>query len=97
MTIKYKVITPSPIPNAIVKEVIIDNTIQHLIITPEEGYKLHDKEVDNLVLQPNLQLKRIPGYSKESIVRINYDFDNVNLAENNVFTYGNREFYCVKQ
>lgn len=46
MAITYETVTPSPVENATVRKMMSDGVHRQFFINPNEGYLLHDKELD---------------------------------------------------
>lgn len=86
--VTYEEIIPSPIENTTAIKVLADGTHRTTRITPNEGYVLHDKDLDEEVIDPDTyELTgdiKLGFYSGTRSVRYDYDF-----------VANPREFYAV--
>ena len=84
-----KLIIPSPVENATVQEVLKNGELYTYHITPNEGYKLHDKDYDEAVTDEETYEETgevTPGY-RTSTASVKADYD---------WTENNREFYTAE-
>ena len=93
----YDIMSPSPIPNTVVKKMYKDGVHLYYHIQAIEGYTLHDKVRDGADIDPITmeETKRL-GYTTDyTTCGANYDFTPVEIVDENgnTFTaYGEREF-----
>lgn len=89
MAITYEDVIPSPVANATTKKMLSDGVHRTYNITANNGYVLHDKELDNFKLDEdgNLTDEVIPGYTR-GMTSCRWDYD---------FTANPREFYTVAE
>ena len=95
MAIVYEELIPSPIENATVTKGIVDGVHRNYNIEPNEGFVLHDKGYDYLVVdeitgEETLVLgyrRTVASCSKTQLV----------MDENNNIVTNTREFYAVPE
>ncbi len=101
MEISYENITPSLIPNTTMKKMLIDGVHKAYIITPDDGYVLHDKEADGVdEFEKTIHCYLGGACSCGSA----YDFkaaqmtvSDVNGEMATVTAYGSREFFAFSE
>lgn len=103
MAFTYEDVTPSFIPNTVMRKRLLNGVDYQYLITPAEGYVMHDTEFDssNPIFDENGDLigsEIVLGYRPhETSVSINYEFTPIQMqdeAGNTVTAYGDRLFYC---
>ena len=80
-------------------EIVEDVTFPFYIITPNEGYVLHDKALDfaEVDMSGFPTGKTILGYYPSNrTCMTNYDFDNTTIIDGHT-AFGSREFFAIKE
>lgn len=103
MAITYADVTPSLIPNTIIRKMLIDGVHKTYQIFPATNYVLHDNTMDIDVIDKATYevIGKKFGYSPYGVYvscGANYDFTAHTVTDENgdIFTaYGNREFFAV--
>jgi hypothetical protein len=95
----YEPITPSYVPNTIMRKYINDNSgeVIALRIKPIDGYLLHLKDLDIPEYDETLMEETgviLRGYSAaERSCGVNYDWENTTVIDGYT-AYGSREFFA---
>lgn len=89
MAIKFEEMTPSPIENATVKKAILNGVFSSYRISANEGYKLHDKILDDVKFDEN-------GNETDKII-LGYSEGTKSCGANYNWNENPREFYAVQK
>ena len=86
-TITYEEVIPSPIPNTTIMKGIVDGVHRNYQITANEGYVLHDKDMDMPIYDET--------YTYEIGVTLGYSAGTCSCGKNYDWEANPREFYAV--
>jgi hypothetical protein len=88
MVITYEDVTPSLIANTTMQKRLFDGVHKTYLITPNEGYVLHDNTLDECEYDPETgELIRV--------VNLGYTDNTTTCGYNYDFAANSREFYAV--
>lgn len=105
MAITYEEVTPSLIPNTIMRRSLLNGVHKSYTIQPIANYVLHDNTLNTDILDEtgiNVIGQKF-GYSPSSVYKscsANYDFTPHTVTDENGNTYtayGNRDFFAVPE
>lgn len=88
MAYRYEDVTPTLIANTTMKLRLLDDVAKSYWITPNEGYVLHDKGMDEEVIDPITN-------EPTGEIKLGFRRSTATCAANYDFTTNPREFYAV--
>lgn len=88
MTITYEALTPTLVENTIMQKVFVDGVHEKYTIEPIAGYVLHDKRMDEEVIDPVTMMPT-------GEVRLGYRTAQASFPANYNFAVNPWEFYAV--
>lgn len=94
MEVKYTEVTPI-VPNTTMQKMTADGVDKQYVITPIDGYELHNSSRDWEEENPETGEKTfVRGYTRSySTVGIDYDFDNTKEVDGHI-AYGEKEIFA---
>lgn len=90
MIITYEDVNPSLIENTTMQKVLRDGVHSTYYIAPADGYVLHDKTYDTIVIDP------VTGEETDEVI-LGYRTSTASCAASYDFTANPREFYAVPE